>query len=97
MGSTVSLKLCQNLCSFKSPKFDPRRPNNLIPLVSCTSKTELPLGLIKLKIVTLNLFIDFKLLLLWLSLRHSLMQYGENEFSNTLVLARNWLKFVLCC
>ena len=49
------------------------------------SKTEFPL---KLRIVNLNLLIDFIFLTLLLSLLHSLlMQYGKNEFSNSLVLA----------
>ena len=59
----------------------------LIPLVSCMSKTEFPLGLIKLGIVTLNLFINFIILILSLSLLHSLMQFGKNKFSSTFVLA----------
>ena len=48
---------------------------------------KIPLGLIKLRIVTLNLLIDSIFLIFSLSLLHSLMQYGKNEFSNTLVLA----------
>ena len=50
-------------------------------------KTEFPLGLIKLTTATLNLLIDFLFLIFSLSLPHSLMQYGKNEFSNTFVLA----------
>ena len=86
-GSTVSLKLSQNLCSFKWLKFNLRLLNNLIPLGSCTSKTVFPLDQIKLQIVTLNLLIDSIFLILTLSLIHSLMQYRKNEFSDTLVLA----------
>ena len=59
------------------------RLNKFIPLVSGISKTELPLGLIKLGIVTLNLLIDYIFLILTFSLLHSLMQYeknGKNEF-----------------
>ena len=86
-GSIVSLELCRNFCSFKWLKFNIRRLNNLTPLVSCISNTEFPLGLQKLRVVTLNLLIDFLFLILSLSLLHLLMQYGKNEFSNTLVLA----------
>ena len=49
MGSSVLLKLCRNLCSFKWLKYNLSRLNNLIPSVSCISKTEFPLGLIKLQ------------------------------------------------
>ena len=65
-------------------------PNKLLPLVSFISKTELHLGLIKLKIVALSLLIDFLFLIFSLSLHFSLMQDGINEFNelmNTLVLA----------
>ena len=49
------------------------------------SKTEFTL---KLRIVNLNLLIDFIFLTLLLSLLHSLlMQYGKNELSDSLVLA----------
>ena len=96
MGSTVSLKLCRNLCSFKRLKFNLRRLNSLIPLVSSISKTEFPLGLIKLRIVILSLLIDLIFLVLSLSLLHPLMHYGKNEFSNTLVLAGIGL-ILFCC
>ena len=72
---------------FKWLKFSLRRLNNFIPLVSCISKSGFPLGLIKLRIVTLNLLIDFIFLILSLSLLYSLMQYGRNEFSNALDFA----------
>ena len=65
-------------------KFNLRRLNNLIPLVSCISKTEFVLGLINLRIVTLNLLIDSILLFLSLSLLHSLIQYGKKMNSQTL-------------
>ena len=49
------------------------------------SKTQFTL---KLRIVNLNLLIDFIFLTLLLSLLHSLlMQYGKNELSDSLVLA----------
>ena len=63
------------------------RLNNVIPLISCISKTEFPLGLMKLRIVALNLLTGSIFLILLLSLLHSLIQYGKREFSNTLVLA----------
>ena len=68
-------------------KFNLRRVNNLIPLVSCIPKTEFPLGLIKLRIITLNLLIDSVFLILLLSLLLSIIHNGKNEFSNALVLA----------
>ena len=58
-------------------------------------KTGFPVGLIKLRVATLNLLIDFIFLILWLSLLHSLMEYGKNGFSNTLALAGTGL--ILCC
>ena len=88
MRSTMLLKLCQKLCSLKWRKFNFIRLKNIISLVSCISKIDFPLGLIKLRIVTLNLLIDFIFLILWSSLLYSLMQYEKNEFSNTLALAR---------
>ena len=63
--------------------------------MSCISKTDFPLGLIKLRIVTLNLLIGFIFLILSLSSLHSLMQYGKNEFSDALVLAGTGL--ILFC
>ena len=56
IGSTVSLKPCLNLWSFKWLKFNLRHISNLIPLVSCIAKTELSLGLRKLRSISLNLF-----------------------------------------
>ena len=47
IGSTVSLKACLNLCSFKWLKFNLRRFSSLRPLVSCITTTEFYLGLIK--------------------------------------------------
>ena len=47
------------------------------------------------KVVTLNLLIDFIFLILSLSLLHSLIQYGKNEFSNTLVRAE--IGLILFC
>ena len=74
-------------CVIKIMPFKLRPLNNLILLVSCISKNEFALDLKKLRIVTLNLLIDSIFLILSLSLLHSLIQYGKNEFSNTLVLA----------
>ena len=54
IGSTISLKPCLNLCSFKWLKFNLRRVNSLRPLVSCIAKTEFSLGLIRLRIISLN-------------------------------------------
>ena len=50
-------------------------------------KMEFPLSLMMLRIVTLNLLIDFILLIFSSSLLHPLMQYRKNKFSDTLVLA----------
>ena len=69
--------------------------NTLIPLVSCISKTEFLLGLLKFRIVTLNLLVDFIFLILLLSLLHFLMQYAKNEFTKTLVLAE--IDLILLC
>ena len=69
--------------------------NTLIPLVSCISKTEFLLGLLKFRIVTLNLLVDFIFLILLLSLLHFLMQYAKNEFTKTLVLAE--IGLILLC
>ena len=54
IGPTVSLKSCLNLCLFKSLKFNLRHVSSLRPLVSCIAKTEFFLGLIKLRIISLN-------------------------------------------
>ena len=68
-------------------KFNLRSLNNLIPLISCISTTVFALGVIKLRIVNLNLLIDSIFLILLLSLLRSLIQYRKNEFSNTLAVA----------
>ena len=52
--STVSLKPCLNLCSFKWLKFNFGRVSSLRPLLWCTAKTEFSLGLLKLRIIYLN-------------------------------------------
>ena len=44
IGSTVSLKPCLNLCSFKWLKFKLRRVSSLRPLVSCICKNGVPFG-----------------------------------------------------
>ena len=69
------------------------RLNNLIPFLSCISKTEFPLGQIKLRIATLDLLINSIFLMLLLNLLHPLMQYGKNKLSNSLVLAKIRLIF----
>ena len=51
---------------------------NLISLVPCISKTEFPLGLIKLRIFILDLLIDSIFLIFSLGLPNSLIQYGKN-------------------
>ena len=58
IGSTGSLKPCPNLCSFKWLKFNLRRVNSLRLLLSCIAKSEFSLDLIKLRIISLNLFSD---------------------------------------
>ena len=75
-GSTVSLKPCLNLCSFKWLKFNLRRVSSLIPLVSCIAKTEFSLCLIKLRIISLNLFTDNMFRISSLSAHHSLIEHG---------------------
>ena len=47
IGSTVSLKPCLHLCSFKWLKYNPRLVSSLRPLVSYIAKTEFSLGLIE--------------------------------------------------
>ena len=59
IGSTVSLKPCLNLCSFKWLKFNLRRVSSLKPLVSYIAETEVSLGLIKLRIYLLILCFEF--------------------------------------
>ena len=54
IGSTVSLKPCLNLCSFKWLKFNLIRVSSLRPLLWCTAKAEFSLGLWKLRIIYLN-------------------------------------------
>ena len=93
MGSTVSLKLYKNFCSFNQLKFNLRQVNNLIPLVSCISKTEFLLDLVKVRKFTLNLLIDPMFLILFLSLFRPVIQYGKREFSSNLVTA--WVGFIL--
>ena len=53
--------------------------DDLIPLVSCMSKTEFPLGLIKFRMVTLDLLIDLLFLILSLSLLHSKVLQNTNN------------------
>lgn len=74
---TVSLRLCRNVCSLKWQKVYLWRLNNLIPLVSCTSKTEFPLWIIKSRTVALNWLIDSVFLILLLSLFQVLIQHGK--------------------
>ena len=73
---TVSLEPCLNLCSFKWLKFSLRRVSSLRPLVSCIAKTEFSLGLIKLMIVSLNLFTDTIFRISSLSAHHCLIENG---------------------
>ena len=54
IGSTISLKPCLNLCSFKWLKFNLRRVSSLRSLVSCIAKTEFSFALIKLRIISIN-------------------------------------------
>ena len=94
MESNVSIKLCLHLCYSKWLKFKFRRLNNLIPLVSCMSKTEILLDLIKLRIVTLNL-----LLILYsyfvIEFTPFFTAIQKNEFLNTLVFAG--IALILLC
>ena len=54
----MSLKPCLNLFLFEWLKFNVGRLGSLIPLVPYIAKTEFALGLIKPRIVSLNLFTD---------------------------------------
>ena len=76
IGSIVFLKRCLSLCSFKWLKFNLRRVSSLRPLLSCIAKTEFSLGLIKLRIIYLNLFTDTMFRISSLSAHHSLIEYG---------------------
>ena len=80
MGSTASPKLCRNLCSFKCLKFNLRRLNSLIPLVSCIPKTEFLLGLIKLRIVTLKVVSATFLLVCFVCLKERTSETRKNVF-----------------
>ena len=55
--------------------------------MSCISTTVFALGVIKLRIVNLNLLTNSIFPILLLSLLHSLIQYWKNELSNTLAFA----------
>ena len=74
IGSTVSLKSSLNLCSLKWLKFNLSHVSLLRPLVSCIAKTESSLGLIKLMIVSLNLFPDIMFRISLLSAHHCLTE-----------------------
>ena len=76
IGSIVSLKPCLNLCSFKWLQFNLRRVSSLRPLMSWTAKTDFSLGLIKLMIVSLNLFTDTMFRISSLKAHHCLIEYG---------------------
>ena len=76
IGSTVSLKPCLNLCIFKWLKINLRRVGSLRPLVSCIAKMEFSMGLIKLRIIPLNLFSNTMFQISSLSAHHSLIEYG---------------------
>ena len=75
IGSTVSLKPHLTLCSFKWLKFNLRCVSSLRPM-SCIAKKEFSLGLIKLRITSLNLFSDTIFRISSLSAHHSLIEYG---------------------
>ena len=87
MGLIVSLKLCQNLCSFRLLKFSLKRVSSFKPLISWTGKTEISLGLTKLKILDLNVFIEPMFLRSWLRLPDSLAQYGRKDNSKAFALS----------
>ena len=76
IGSTVFLKLYLNLCSFKWLKVYFRRAVSFMPLMSRIAKTEFFLGLIKLRIISLNLFTDTMFRISSLSTHYSLKEHG---------------------
>ena len=77
IGLTVSLKPCLNFCLFKWLKFNLRRVTNLRPLMLCIAKKELSLGLIKLKIIFLNLFTDTMFPISSLNTHHFLISFDK--------------------
>ena len=101
IGSTVSLKPCLNLCSFKWLKFNLRCVSSLRPLVSCIAKTEFSLDLIKLMIVSLNLFTDTMFRISALSAHHCLIMlrynYTAQETVTSFLTFLEILWFLLNC
>ena len=75
IGSTVCLKPCLNLCSFKWLKFSVRHGSSFIPLCH-NEKNDFFLCLIKLRIISLIFFIDTMFRIYSLSAHHSLMKCG---------------------
>ena len=63
--------------------------SNFKPLISQTSKTEFSLGLTKLRILNLNVFIESMFLSSLLRFSHSLAQCGKKDDSKALVLPQN--------
>ena len=94
-GSTVSLKPCLNLCSFKWLKFNLRRVSSLRPLVSCIAKTQFSLGLRKLMIVSLNLFTDTMVRISSLSAHHCLIRVWIKRRIKSFGSSRERLPLVL--
>ena len=93
---TVSLKLCQNLCSFKwlNPKCS--LVSNFISIGSCIEKTEQLFTLMKLRISDLNLPKDSAFLIILSNLFHSLIQYGKNECLKLSVWDESVLRVSFC-
>ena len=86
IGLIVSLKACRWLCSSRWLKFNLRRVSNFKPLIPRTAKTEFSLGLTKLRILNLNIFIEPRFLSSSLRFPHFLAQCGKKDYSKVLVL-----------
>ena len=82
----ASLTLCQNLYSFRWLKFNLKGVSSFKPLISWTAKNDFSLGLTKLRILDLNVFIESMFLSSSLRFPHSLAQCGKKDNSKALVL-----------
>ena len=94
IGFIVSLKLCRNLCSFNyslNLVHFVHLVSNFKPLKSWIAKTEIPVGLIKLRILDLNVFIKSMFLSSSLRFPHSIAQCWKKNYSKTLVLRERFL------
>ena len=85
IGLSVSLKLSRNLCSFRWLKFNLKQVSKFKPVILWTAKMEFSLGLTKLRILNLNVFLESMFLGSSLRFPDSLAQQGQNDDSKTLV------------